>query len=243
MTRLDQQPNLDGVVEASRLVIPGLGSAFARHGRVEQLLLPQIGDAAAADMLHKQFATARRHARCAPSRAAIPTATAIQVIMFAPAAIMRWIATSWASIEMPPDASVTTVTSQPSPRAWIVGIATQTSVHRPAMISCLRPVALTTSTTFSSCQVLTKVRSITSWSGKYVGDLREDEATASRDHAGQNGRNIEGLCQLRQRRRIVDHHLRVVAVQVGELIGLVVDQNEDRVFGTKKRIEAVTKGH
>ncbi len=37
-------------------------------------------------------------------------ATASQVIMFAPAAIMRWIATSWASTETAPDASVTTVT-------------------------------------------------------------------------------------------------------------------------------------
>jgi hypothetical protein len=41
--------------------------------------------------------------------------------MFAPAAIMRWMATSWASTDVPPDASVTTVTSQPSPQAWITG--------------------------------------------------------------------------------------------------------------------------
>jgi hypothetical protein len=34
-----------------------------------------------------------------------------------------------------------------------------------------------------------------------------------------------------------------VAVQVRELIGLVVYQNEDRVFRTKKRIKAVTRGH
>ena len=49
--------------------------------------------------------------------------------------------------------------------AWIAGIATQISVHRPAMISCLLPVALTASTTFLSSQVLIKVRSITSCSG------------------------------------------------------------------------------
>ncbi|MCY1384292.1 hypothetical protein D9M69_725300 [compost metagenome] len=47
----------------------------------------------------------------------------------------------------------------------MTGIATQTSVHRPAMISCLRPGALTTLTTFSSCQVFTQVRSMTSWFG------------------------------------------------------------------------------
>ena len=79
--------------------------------------------------------------------------------------------------------------------------------------------------------------------GKHVGDLREEEPAALRDHAGEDGRNTEGLGGLRQRGRVVDHHLRIVAVQVRELVGLVVDQNEDRVFGTKKRIKAVTKGH
>lgn len=34
-----------------------------------------------------------------------------------------------------------TVASQPSPAAWIAGIATQTSAHRPTNIGCLRPVA------------------------------------------------------------------------------------------------------
>jgi molybdenum-dependent DNA-binding transcriptional regulator ModE len=63
------------------------------------------------------------------------------------------------------------------------------------------------------------------------------------DHAGQDGGHAEGLGGLGQARRVVDHHLRVVAVQVGELVGLVVDQNEDRVFGTKKRSEAIAKSH
>ncbi|WP_299845007.1 hypothetical protein [uncultured Jannaschia sp.] len=39
--------------------------------------------------------------------------------MFAPAAIIRWITTSWASTDTPPDASVTTVHSHPLPSAWI----------------------------------------------------------------------------------------------------------------------------
>src|SRR5438445_211612 len=51
------------------------------------------------------------------------------------------------------------------------------------------------------------------------------------------------LASERQRGRVVDHSLRIVAVQVRELVRLVVDQNEYRVFRTKKRIKAVTKGH
>ncbi len=34
-----------------------------------------------------------------------------------------------------------------------------------------------------------------------------------------------------------------MAIQVGELVGLVVSQYEHRVFGTKKRSQAVTKSH
>ncbi|GLR52179.1 hypothetical protein GCM10007923_33920 [Shinella yambaruensis] len=34
-----------------------------------------------------------------------------------------------------------------------------------------------------------------------------------------------------------------MAVQVRELIGLMVDQDEDRIFRTKKRSKAITKGH
>ena len=29
---------------------------------------------------------------------------------------------------------------------------------------------------------------------KYVGDLFKEKSTARRDHAGENGRNIEGFC-------------------------------------------------
>jgi hypothetical protein len=70
--------------------------------------------------------------------------------------------------------------------------------------------------------------------GKYVRDLGEDEAAPIGDHARQNRGHAEGLSGLRQSRRIVDHHLRLVAIHVCELVGLVVDQNEDRVFGAKK---------
>ena len=111
------------------------------------------------------------------------------------------------------------------------------------MINCLRPVALTTSTTFSSSQVLTKVRSITSWPGNTSVICLKRLTTALRDHAGEDRRNVEGFCQLSQSGRVVDHRLRIVAVQVRELVRLVVDQNEYGVFGTKKRCKAVTKGH
>jgi hypothetical protein len=37
--------------------------------------------------------------------------------------------------------------------------------------------------------------------------------------------------------------MRVVTVKVRELVRLVVDQDEYGVFGTKKSIEAVTRGH
>ena len=143
----------------------------------------------------------------------------------------------------PAHASVMTVTSQPSPAAWIAGIATQISVNRPAMISCLRPVALTASTTFWSSQVLTQRPVDHLLVREDVGDLREDEPTSVSEHAREDGRDVEGLGGLRQRRRIVDRHMRVVTVQVRELVRLVVDQNEYRVFGTKKRSKAVTKGH
>jgi hypothetical protein len=37
--------------------------------------------------------------------------------------------------------------------------------------------------------------------------------------------------------------MRIVAVQVRELVGLVVDKDKYRVFGTKKRSKAIAKGH
>lgn len=79
--------------------------------------------------------------------------------------------------------------------------------------------------------------------GKDIGDLGKDDAAPRRDHARQNRGHAEDLGGLCQRRRIVDHGMRVVAVQVGELIRLVVDQDEYRILRTEKRIEAITKSH
>ncbi|MBP2468221.1 hypothetical protein JOH52_004312 [Sinorhizobium meliloti] len=158
--------------------------------------------------------------------------------MFAPAVIMRWMATSWASTEVPPDASVTTVTSQPSPSAWIAG-ATHISVHREDEL-----LAAGGLDRVHDLLILPGVdeRPIDHLlAGKHVSDLGEDAAAPISDHARQNRGHGEGLGSLRQSRRIVDQHLRFVAVHVCELIGLVVDQNEDRVLRTKKRIKSVTR--
>lgn len=72
--------------------------------------------------------------------------------------------------------------------------------------------------------------------GKDVGDLREDEPTPVGQHAREDGRDAKCLGGFRQARSIVDRHMRVVTVQVGELIRLVVDQDENGVFRAKKRI-------
>ena len=57
-----------------------------------------------------------------------------------PARSIRPTAMSCASALTPPLASVTTKTSYPSASACRAGMATQISVHNPAMISFLRPV-------------------------------------------------------------------------------------------------------
>ena len=88
----------------------------ASHRRVEELLLPKIGDAAPADMLDENLGQFSGMLGARP--VALPLARQRQpVIMLIPAAIMRWMATSCASTEVPPDASVITVTFQPSPAA------------------------------------------------------------------------------------------------------------------------------
>jgi hypothetical protein len=46
----------------------------------------------------------------------------------------------------------------------------------------------------------------------------------------------EELRSLRERNRIVDHELWFVAVQIGELGALMVDEQQSAVFGTEKRV-------
>src|SRR5690554_6845696 len=79
--------------------------------------------------------------------------------------------------------------------------------------------------------------------GEHVGDLGEDHTASFSDDAGQDSWHAERFGGLGQGGRIVDDCLRIVAVQVRELVWLVVDQNKYGIFGTKKRIKAVTKSH
>jgi hypothetical protein len=79
--------------------------------------------------------------------------------------------------------------------------------------------------------------------GKHIGDVGEDQAAALGDHARQDGGDAEGLGGLGERGRVVDHRMRIVAVEVGELVGLVIDQDEDRILGAEKRSQAVAKCH
>lgn len=109
------------------------------------------------------------------------------------------------------------------------------------MISCLRPVALTASTTFWSSHVLMKVRSITSWPGNTSVIWGNRSPPRSAITSVQDGGHGEGLGGLGQTHGVVDHHLRLVTVHVRQLVGLVVDQHEHRVFGTQERSEAVSK--
>src|ERR1043165_5847245 len=131
-----------------------------------------------------------------------------------------------------------TVTSQPSPAAWMTGIAQQTSVHRPAMISCLRPVALTTFPTFSSCQVFTQVRSMTSWSGKTSVICLEISPPRVAITLVRMVGTLKAFASFASAVELLTTIWRIVAAQVRELIRLVVDQDDDRVFGTEKRGKA-----
>ena len=66
----------------------------------------------------------------------------------------------------------------------------------------------------------------------------DEIAAAFFDHRGEDRWDIEYLRGFGKANDIVDDHCRLVAVQVGELIGLMVDQHEDAVFGAEEGIEA-----
>lgn len=76
-----------------------------------------------------------------------------------------------------------------------------------------------------------------------IGNLRKDATALVDDHRRQDRGHVEGLGKLRQRRRIVDHHLRVMAVERQKLEGLVVDQKKNGILRAEKRIKAVAKIH
>ena len=66
-----------------------------------------------------------------------------------------------------------------------------------------------------------------------------DQITAALlDHRCQDRRHVEDFRHLGEPNDVVDDHCRLVAVQVGELVGLMVDQHEDAALRAKQRVEA-----
>jgi hypothetical protein len=63
-------------------------------------------------------------------------------------------------------------------------------------------------------------------------------AAAFFDHCGQDSRYVEDLGRLGQGDDVVDDRRRLVAVQVGELVRLMVHQNKDAVLRAKQPVEA-----
>ena len=62
--------------------------------------------------------------------------------------------------------------------------------------------------------------------GEYVLQRLDEFAAAIFQHRAQDGRHVENLGGLGQRDDVVHDHRRLVAVQVGELKGLVVDHDQ-----------------
>ena len=75
--------------------------------------------------------------------------------------------------------------------------------------------------------------------GEHVLQALDELAAAVLQHRGQDRRHVENLRCLRQRDDVVHDHRRLVAVQVGELEGLVVDQDQDQLLGGEEGVEAV----
>ena len=106
------------------------------------------------------------------------------------------------------------------------------------MISFLRPVFFTASTT----------RVVLPGVDKGAVDrllVREDLlqsfdqiAAARFQHRRQNGRHVEDLGRFGEPDHVVHDHGRLVAMQVGELERLMVDQDQDRVLRGEKGVES-----
>src|SRR5467141_513057 len=71
----------------------------------------------------------------------------------------------------------------------------------------------------------------------------DDIAAAFLKHRGQDRGRVENFHRLGEADDVVDDHRRLVAVQIGELVRLMVDQHEDAVFGAKQGVEASLGGH
>jgi hypothetical protein len=57
----------------------------------------------------------------------------------------------------------------------------------------------------------------------HICDLGKQVTTPLGDHSGQDRGHAESLSGLSQTHSVVDHHLRLVAIQVRKLVRLVVD--------------------
>src|SRR5476649_491060 len=68
-------------------------------------------------------------------------------------------------------------------------------------------------------------------------DLLEDLTAAFRGDGGENRRDSVRLCGLGESGDVVDHQRRVVAVDVGQLRWLVIDQENGAILWRQKRVE------
>ena len=73
--------------------------------------------------------------------------------------------------------------------------------------------------------------------GKDVLELLEQIAAAVLDYGRQKRRYAEDLRGFGKTHDVVDHALRIVAAQTGELERLVIDQDQDAVVGRQQCIE------
>lgn len=74
--------------------------------------------------------------------------------------------------------------------------------------------------------------------GEYVLKRLDEFAAAIFQHRAQDGRDVEHLGGLGQRGDVVHDHCRLVAVQVGGLKGLVVDQDQNGLFRGQEGVQA-----
>jgi hypothetical protein len=78
--------------------------------------------------------------------------------------------------------------------------------------------------------------------GKDFLDALEEVPTALLGDGGQYRRDLERLPRLRERHHVVDDQRRFVAVQVGELKRLVIDEQKYAALRRKQRVESSLDG-
>ena len=78
--------------------------------------------------------------------------------------------------------------------------------------------------------------------GEDVLQSLDELAATVLQHGGQDGRHTENLGDLGERDDVVHDHRRLVAVQVGELERLVIDQDQDGIRRVEEGAKAVLEG-